>query len=196
MIAYLHGKVAELEPTHIIVDCGGVGYLAKISLQTYSVLKDQSTVKVHTYLQVREDAQVLYGFANKSEMILFEQLISISGVGGNTALMMLSSLSAEEIIYAIQHGEEHTLKKIKGIGAKTAGRIVLELRDKLKAGTVPALLNEKLSSSSHKKEEALSALQTLGFTKQTMSKRVDGIIKEKGEEVSVEDIIKIALRNL
>jgi len=195
MFAYLRGKVAELEPTHVIVDCSGVGYMVKISLQTYSLLRNQDQVKLHTYFQVREDAQILYGFAEKNELTLFEQLIAINGVGGNTALMILSSLSAEELIYAIQQGDESTLKKIKGIGAKTAGRIVLELRDKLKTDISTQNLPVQSGHPSVKKEEALAALQTLGFPRQAMAKRVDSILKEQEDSISVEEIIKIALRN-
>jgi len=194
MIAYLSGNVIELEPTHAIIDCHGVGYLAKISLNTYGQLKDQQVAKLHTYLQVREDAQTLFGFGEKKEKKLFEQLISISGVGGNTALMILSSLSAEELVSAIQQGDDQTLKRIKGIGAKTAARIVLELKDKV-ATEVPIPQDLINNSSSQKREEALAALLTLGFPKQTMIKRIEKILTDLGPDTSVEEIIKRALKS-
>ena len=196
MIAYLHGPIAELEATHVVVDCGGVGYLAKISLQTYSQIQGKEKIKLHTYLQVREDAQVLYGFADVQERGLFEQLIGISGVGGNTALMILSSLSAEELFRAIRTEDVLTLKKVKGIGAKTAGRIVLELKDKLKLEGVSLTASSASGAvQSQKREEALTALKTLGLPKATMEKKVDQILKTQGGEISVAEIIKLALKN-
>ena len=196
MIAYLAGKVAQLDPTFAIIDCGGIGYLVKISLNTYTQIRDKSNVKLHTYLQVREDAHILYGFFDPQEKSLFEQLISISGVGGNTAMMILSSISANDLFVAIQNEDTLALKRIKGIGAKTAGRIILELKDKIKIeGAVAGGISLPKNSSSMLKQEALAALTNLGLPKATMSKRVDKIIKEQGEEVSVEEIIKLALRN-
>ena len=195
MIAYLEGKVAQLEPTFVIIDCGGIGYLVKITLNTYTQIRDKSSVKLHTYLQVREDAHILYGFFQDREKSLFEQLISISGVGGNTALMILSSISASDLYAAIQNEDTLALKRIKGIGAKTAGRIILELKDKIKIeGSVPAGVLQG-GSSSMLKQEALAALTNLGLPKTIMAKRVDRIIQEQGGEISVEEIIKLALRN-
>ena len=120
MIAFLHGKIAQLEPTFVIIDCQGVGYLSRISLFTYSALQGKKEAKVYTYLQVREDAHLLYGFSEPQEQQLFEQLISISGVGGNTALMVLSSMSASELVQAIRTGDEASLKRVKGDRGKNS----------------------------------------------------------------------------
>ena len=196
MIAYLDGKLAQLDPAFAVIECNGVGYLVKISLNTYTQIKGKEKVKLMTFFQVREDAQVLYGFSNAREKVLFEQLISISGVGGNTAIMILSSISPEELYMAIQSEDTLALKRVKGIGAKTAGRIVLELKDKIKLDgeVVSAGVGQKLAESS-KKQEALTALANLGLPKAQMSKRIDKILAEAKEELSVEMIIKKALKN-
>lgn len=196
MIAYLEGKLAQIDPAFAIIDCNGVGYLVKITLNTYSQIKEKKETKLLTYFQVREDAQVLYGFSNAREKVLFEQLISISGVGGNTALMILSSISPEELFMAIQSEDTLALKRVKGIGAKTAGRIVLELKDKIKMeGDISSPgVGQKLAESTMK-QEALTALANLGLPKAQMSKRIDKILQEAGGDLSVEEIIKKALRN-
>ena len=196
MIAYLDGKLAQLDPAFAVIECNGVGYLVKISLNTYTQIKGKEKVKLMTFFQVREDAQVLYGFSNAREKVLFEQLISISGVGGNTAIMILSSISPEELYMAIQSEDTLALKRVKGIGAKTAGRIVLELKDRIKLDgeVVSAGVGQKLAESS-KKQEALTALANLGLPKAQMSKRIDKILAEAKEELSVEMIIKKALKN-
>ncbi|MEM6801007.1 MAG: Holliday junction branch migration protein RuvA [Bacteroidota bacterium] len=196
MIAYLDGKLAQLDPSFAVIECNGVGYLVKISLNTYTQIKGKDKVKLMTFFQVREDAQVLYGFSNAREKVLFEQLISISGVGGNTAIMILSSISPEELYMAIQSEDTLALKRVKGIGAKTAGRIVLELKDKIKLDgeIVSAGVGQKLAESS-KKQEALTALANLGLPKAQMSKRIDKILADAQEELSVEMIIKKALKN-
>ncbi|MEL6252407.1 MAG: Holliday junction branch migration protein RuvA [Bacteroidota bacterium] len=196
MIAYLDGKLAQIDPSFAIIECNGIGYLVKISLNTFSQIKEKEKVKLLTYFQVREDAQVLYGFSNAREKVLFEQLISISGVGGNTAIMILSSISPEELYMAIQSEDTMALKRVKGIGAKTAGRIVLELKDKIKLdGEIASPgVGQKLAESS-KKQEALTALANLGLPKTQMSKRIDKILSEADGDLSVEQIIKQALRN-
>lgn len=194
MIAYLKGTLTELEPAHVIVDCGGVGYLAKISLQTYQQLKDKPQAKVFTYLQVREDAQVLYGFSEKAEQKLFELLIAISGVGGNTALMILSSLSPQEFYAAISQEDLVALKRIKGIGAKTAGRIILELKDKIQSAADGGGMQGAEGGYRQKKEEAVLALVTLGLPRAAMEKRVEGILKQQ-PGLNVPEIIKAALKN-
>ena len=196
MIAYLDGKLAQIDPSFAIIECNGIGYLVKISLNTFSQIKEKEKVKLLTYFQVREDAQVLYGFSNAREKVLFEQLISISGVGGNTAIMILSSISPEELYMAIQSEDTMALKRVKGIGAKTAGRIVLELKDKIKLdGEIASPgVGQKLAESS-RKQEALTALANLGLPKAQMSKRIDKILAEAGGNLSVEQIIKQALRN-
>ncbi|MFN0200250.1 MAG: Holliday junction branch migration protein RuvA, partial [Bacteroidia bacterium] len=131
MIAYIEGKIAHKEPTHVVIDCHGVGYFIKISLHTYTQVQNLESVKLHTYFQVREDAHILYGFFDIKEKNLFEHLLSVSGIGGNTALTMLSATSAGELSSLIRTQNVLQLKRIKGIGQKTAERIVLELKDKL-----------------------------------------------------------------
>ncbi|MCI4670980.1 MAG: Holliday junction branch migration protein RuvA [Bacteroidia bacterium] len=194
MIAFVSGKLIEVEPTHAIVECGEIGYLVKISLNTFNGIKEKKDVKLHTHFLVREDSQQLYGFESPQEKQLFEQLIGISGVGGNTALMILSSISAEDLYHAIRSEDSLALTRVKGIGAKTAARIILELKDKIKlaegsAGSAVA------GGGGQKKAEALTALTNLGLNKATMIKRVDKILKDNGSDISVAEIIKLALRN-
>lgn len=198
MIAYIEGKCAEKAPTHVIIDCGGVGYFIKISLNTYAQITDAPTLKLHTYLQIREDAHTLYGFADLKEKTLFELLISVSGVGSNTALMVLSGLSPAELSAAIRQQKTAVLKGIKGIGAKTAERVILELKDK-----IPVLEGEATSLKpsapglvidSRKKEEALQALVGLGFNKQQMEAKVNDILQREGESISLSDLIKMAMK--
>lgn len=197
MIAYIRGSISMLEPTHVVVDCGGVGYLARISLNTYSQIKDKKEVQIFTYFHVREDAQVLFGFVDKKEQNLFELLISISGVGGNTALMILSSISADELFQVIGSEDVNALKQVKGIGAKTAGRIILELKDKLKLDEMAQVSGGggNTGNVKAKKQEALIALTNLGLPKAAMEKRLDRIFKDAGAEISIEDVVKLALRN-
>jgi len=197
MIAYVKGKLAHLEPALAIVDCHGIGYGVKISLTTYNSIQGKDEVRPWTFFQVREDAQILYGFSEESEKKLFELLISISGVGGNTALTILSSLSPKELFEAIRMEHTHVLKAVKGIGAKTAGRIVLELKDKIDVGETGMASGATSASGSvnKTKQDALQALQQLGMPRAVMAKRVDQLIKEHGNEISVEEIIKLALKN-
>lgn len=197
MIAYIRGSISMLEPTHVVVDCGGVGYLARISLNTYSQIKDKKEVQIFTYFHVREDAQVLFGFVDKKEQNLFELLISISGVGGNTALMILSSISADELFQVIGSEDVNALKQVKGIGAKTAGRIILELKDKLKLDEMAQVSGGggNTGNVKAKKQEALIALTNLGLPKAAMEKRLDRIFKDAEAEISIEDVVKLALRN-
>lgn len=194
MIAFLHGKLAELEPTHAVIDCGGVGYLAKISLNTHQAIQGREVVKLHTHLVVREDAQLLFGFAEVAERTLFEHLISVSGVGGNTALAILSSTPADDLLQAIANEDTAALRRVKGIGAKTAGRIVLELKDKLRVDDLAAV-NLRSGADAQKTQEATLALISLGFSKQEVSKRLEQIFKQHGSDLSTEQIIKLALRN-
>lgn len=199
MIAYLKGTITQLEPTFTLVECNGIGYRVQISLNTHSKLQGKKEIKIFTHLQVREDAHTLYGFAELSEQSLFEQLITISGVGANTALTMLSGLSADELVQAIRMEDVLTLKRIKGIGAKTAARIVLELKDKIKVDGSVGLSGESgggKPNSAAMKAEAIAALSQLGFSKADISKRIDRIFKEVPlEELNVEKLIKMALRN-
>ena len=194
MIALLKGEILKLDPTYIILNVSGVGYEIKISLRTYSEIKNLKKIENHTHLQVKEDSHTLYGFYSKSEKIIFLDLISISGVGPSTALMILSSLSASELQEAIINGDVLIIKSIKGIGLKTAERIILELKDKIKnkdfvdnSSKFSPDLNNSL------RNDALKALSSLGISKSLASIKVDQILKEK-EDLSLEDLIKDVLK--
>ncbi len=194
MIAYLKGKVAEIDPTFVIVDIHGIGYRAKISLNTYGVIKEMPEVLLHTHLHIKEDAHTIYGFAEAAERKRFLDLISISGVGASTAMMVLSSLSPEELQRAIVNEEIKTIQGVKGIGLKTAQRIVLELKDKMvKEGWEEKNLDQPQISNTLQ-NEALSALITLGIPRATAQKTIDAILKEFGQEIKLEELIKQALR--
>lgn len=203
MIAFLQGNIAEVDPTYAVIDCQGVGYMVKISLYTYSAIREAKTIKLHTHLQVREDAHVLYGFSEVRERKLFEHLISVSGVGGNTALMVLSSLSLDELAHAIVTANEKLLQSIKGIGGKTAARIILELKDKVKLDKLVgeltpgsnAAAGASAFSGMQQREEALRALVNLGFPKLQMEKKLDDLIKKDGDGLTVEQLIKAALKS-
>ncbi|MDW3208577.1 MAG: Holliday junction branch migration protein RuvA [Reichenbachiella sp.] len=195
MIAYLEGKLMVKDPTYIIVDVGGMGYQVKITLNTFAQVKGLDSCKIHTHLHVKEDAHTLYGFFEESERKRFLQLISISGVGPSTGLMILSSLSPEEIHSAIVNGDVKTISGVKGIGQKTAQRIILELKDKMSKeeleGHAPVI---SLSSGNTLKSEALSALTTLGINKAAAEKTIDKIMNETAEQMSLEELIKLALK--
>jgi Holliday junction DNA helicase RuvA len=193
MIAYLDGKLAQIEPSMAIVDVGGVGYAVRISLQTYTQVKDLQRVKLFTHFQVREDAHVLFGFFEVSERELFELLISVSGVGGNTALMILSSMSPGELASVFQKQDVNALKRVKGIGAKTAERLVLELKDKIAPGM--ATTGQPKGKGEVVRDEALAALLQLGMPKPAMVTRLEKIFQEHGDSLSVAEVIKLALRN-
>lgn len=193
MYAYFSGKLAHKAPTHVVLDVGGIGYYIHISLNTFSQIKDQEQCKLFISFQVREDSQTLFGFATEGEKKLFENLISVSGIGPNTGRMILSSNTAEEIQSAIVNGQVTLIQKIKGIGPKTAQRLILELQDKLKKQGVDALTSVPLKQSVP--DEALSALVMLGFTKQASEKVLNAIILTD-PNLTVEDIIKQALKRL
>ena len=190
MIAYLEGTLAHKETHLAIIDVGGVGYFVRISLHTYEKLPAlDSKVKLHTFFQVREDAHTLYGFFDLNEKNVFEWLIGISGVGGNTAITLLSWLTPSEIVSAIRKNDVQTLKNIKGIGLKTAERIIVELRDKAgKADIKDETPQGKL------REEAIQALMILGLPRALVEKQVDAIISASTEELKVEEIIKKVLK--
>ena len=192
MINHLSGRLVEKNPAYIIIECGGVGYFINISLHTYSKIPDKEDCKIFTFLQITEDAHTLYGFAEEEERKLFRHLISVSGIGCNTARMMLSSMNPVEIQDSIVNENVFKLKAIKGIGEKTALRAILELKGKLKKdGIVPGVTSQlKL------KDEAMSALLTLGFTKNAVDKTLDTILKLQGAELSVEEVIRQALKSL
>jgi holliday junction DNA helicase RuvA len=198
MIAYLKGKLAYKDPTYVIIDVNGIGYEVKISLNTYSKIKDEEQILLLTYLHVKEDAQILFGFKEETEKKLFLLLISISGVGPNTGLMILSSLPPEELEYAIGQGDHQTIQRVKGVGAKTAQRIVLELKDKIKKdilGESAPMGSGFMSSSNKIKKEALLALITLGFPKATAEKNIEKTLKKTGPDISLEDLIKASLKS-
>jgi len=191
MIGQLNGEIIEITPTELIVDCGGVGYEVKISLNTYSTLPKTSKIRIFTKFIVREDAQILYGFAEKIEREMFNHLISVSGIGPNTAMIMLSSLVPEEIASAIQNEDVKTIQGIKGIGAKTAQRVIVDLKDKMlkMAFSTENIFNLGNTNQS----DALTALLSLGFDKKTAEKAIDKV--STGED-SVEKLIKDALKIL
>jgi len=198
MIAYLKGKLAYKDPTYVIIDINGMGYQVKISLNTYSKIKDEEQVMLLTYLSVKEDSHTLYGFKEEMEKKMFMDLISISGVGPNTGLMVLSSLSSEELEQAIITENHQAIQSVKGIGAKTAQRIVLELKDKIKKDSYQDTskgVTGFINNNNKIKQEALKALMTLGFTKAAAEKNIETIIKKSGAEISLEDLIKASLKS-
>ncbi|MCA6078076.1 Holliday junction branch migration protein RuvA [Fulvivirga sedimenti] len=195
MIAYLKGKFIETEPTHVLIDVQGVGYHVHISLHTFTEIKEKKEGLIHTHLHIKEDAHTLFGFSGKGERSMFLALLSISGVGPSTAIMVLSSLNVSELKTAIVQGDVRTIQSVKGIGAKTAQRIILELKDKLiKSDDFEA--ESQLISHSHNtlKSEALSALTTLGISKNAAEKSVETILKNSGNTITLEELIKLALK--
>jgi holliday junction DNA helicase RuvA len=195
MIAYIDGKLTYKDPTFVIIDVNGVGYQIKISLQTYSALQEGERCRLQTYLHIKEDAHTLYGFTESSEKRLFLELIGVSGIGPNTALMMLSSLSSADIQQAIVSEDLRTIQSIKGIGSKTAQRVILELRDKLRKDThVGEVPNFSAGTNNTLRNEALSALITLGIPKNVAEKSIDTILKREGNQISLERLIKQALK--
>ncbi|KYG85700.1 Holliday junction branch migration protein RuvA [Roseivirga seohaensis] len=195
MFAYVKGKLAYKDPTFVIIDIQGVGYEIKISLNTYSKIKDEEQCKLFTYFHVKEDIQVLYGFADEAEKKLFTLLISISGIGPSIGLMFLSSLSPSEIINAIATENVATIQGVKGVGAKTAQRVILELKDKVgKESADMAGGNITSSSINTIRNEALAALVTLGINKAAAQKSIDKILKNSEGQISLEELIKLALK--
>lgn len=195
MIEYLKGKVEELTPAMAVIDCNGVGYAASISLNTYSAIQGKATCKLYIHEAIREDAYVLYGFADKQERELFLLLISVSGIGGNTARMILSAMSPVELCNVISSGNATMLKTVKGIGLKTAERVIVDLKDKIKTGTVSAGSDGYIPASSAVQEEAVAALTMLGFPSAASQKVVISILKEE-PSAPVEMVIKQALKRL
>jgi Holliday junction DNA helicase RuvA len=197
MIAYLKGKLVYKDPTFVIIDISGVGYQVKISLQTFSKIKSEEQVMLLTYLHIKEDAHTLYGFKEESEKRLFLHLISISGVGPNTGIMILSSLSSEELETAIIQEDFKTIQNVKGVGAKTAQRIILELKDKIRKDTVLDTAQTQVGfvkNGNKLREEALQALITLGFPKVAAEKNIAAVLKKTGSEISLEELIKASLK--
>ena len=193
MITQIRGKLVEKNPTYTVIDCAGVGYLLHISLQTFSSLPDNENVQLFAHLSVREDAHTLYGFFSKTEREVFKLLISVSGVGPSIARTMLSSMSSEEVQNAIASENVQLIQSVKGIGAKTAQRVIVDLKDKiLKTFDIDEI---SLKTNNTNKEEALSALEVLGFNRKQSEKVITAILKDSPNE-TVELLIKKALKNL
>jgi len=195
MYAYIDGRLVFKSPAYVVIDVNGVGYQINISLNTYSFLGDTERCKLFTWLHVKEDAHTLYGFADEGERNLFLHLISISGIGPNTGRMMLSSLAPAEIQAAIINGNVSVIQRIKGIGPKSAQRVILELQDKLRkeglgasTGTAPVVKTAK--------DEALAALVMLGFARNAAEKVLDQEMNKNGGTLTVEELIKLALKSL
>ena len=196
MITHLRGNVIELNPTNLILDCNGIGYYLNISLNTFSKLNkiEKNDCKILTHLHVREDSHTLFGFFDQEERKIFLMLLSVSGIGASTAMMILSSLNSNEIRMAILKEDLVTLKSIKGIGMKSAQRIIIDLKDKM----TDLQLNQGdviIQNDNIKRNEALSALETLGFSAKEINKVLDNILSEN-PDISVEQVIKMSLKRL
>jgi len=193
MINYLKGRLVEKTPTYVVIECNGVGYTVNISLYTFSKITDSELLKLETHLVVREDAHTLYGFFDKTEKEVFKLLISVSGVGPSTARTMLSSMTPKQIQEAIASNDVATVQSAKGIGAKTAQRVILDLKDKI---LKTFSLSEDFEVANNTiKDEALSALEVLGYSRRQSEKTIQKIILENPDS-SLENIIKFALKNL
>ena len=193
MITQIKGRLVEKSPTELVIDCNGLGYLVNISLNTFSLLSDSENISLYTHLQVKEDSHTLFGFYDKTERNLFRKLISVSGIGASTARTMLSSLNPEEIQRAILSENVSTIQSVKGIGLKTAQRVIIELKDKVSVISEGSEISSNFINS--KREESLSALEVLGYSRKQTTKVVDKLISETSE-ISVEEIIKNALNKL
>jgi Holliday junction DNA helicase RuvA len=196
MIAFLKGKLIQKDPTHVVLDVNGVGYHLNISVQTYADIKDKESTLIHTHLAIREDAHLLYGFSTETEKKLFQQLISVNGVGPSTAIVMLSYMSTDELRQSIAREDANALQRIKGIGGKTAQRVIIELKDKVSKdlhydaqGQISGIQHNTL------RQEALTALITLGITRSAAEKSVDTVLKKSGNTITLEDLVKQALKN-
>ena len=193
MIAHIQGKLVEKSPTEVVIDCNGVGYHIHISLHTYSLLPKTDLIKLYTHLIIKEDAHSLYGFVEKSEKEIFKMLLTVSGIGAGIARTMLSSLEPKQIIQALASGDVNTIQSIKGIGGKTAQRAILDLKDKvLKLYDLDEI---SMFQNNTNRDEALSALEVLGFVRKTSEKVVDNVISQN-PDATIELIIKQALKNL
>ena len=193
MITHIQGKLVEKNLTDVVIDCNGVGYLLHISLHTYSQIPDQENLKLFSHLIVKEDSHTLYGFSSLVEREIFKMLISVSGVGASTARTMLSSLTPKQVREGIAHGNVALIQSIKGIGTKTAARVILDLKDKvLKVYDIDELSSVQSNTN---KDEALSALEVLGFLRKQSERVVEKIVASQ-PDANVETIIKEALKNL
>ncbi|MDD4141204.1 MAG: Holliday junction branch migration protein RuvA [Bacteroidales bacterium] len=192
MYEYISGKLVYCNPSYAVIDCNGLGYNIQISLNTYTAIKDKQEVKLFLYHIVREDVELLFGFFDNKERILFKYLISVSGVGANTARIILSSMTAPELYSTIVNGDSKRLKAVKGIGEKTAQRIVVDLSDKLLKEDFAVDISQVLHNNSA--NEALSALAVLGFPKSVIEKALKKVVEAKGSELTVEELVKETLR--
>lgn len=195
MISFLKGKLVYKDPSRVIMDVNGIGYELIISLQTFAEIKDQENQLLLTHLAIREDAHILYGFSTETERTLFKQLISVSGIGPGTAIVMLSSLNAVELKSLIVNSDVPGLQRIKGIGNKTAQRVILDLADKLKKESWEEHAQPGLTSHNTNRNEALAALQTLGLSRAVAEKSIDAVLKKSGNSITLEDLVKQALKN-
>lgn len=194
MITFLRGRLIEKNPTHIIVECNGVGYHVDISLHTYGLIPNEESVQIHTYLQIKEDSHTLYGFFDTGEREIFKLLISVNGIGASTARTMLSSLNPDEIGTAIAQEDVKKIQSVKGIGLKTAQRVIIDLKDKISK----VEMSENfvgIGAALQQKDEAIAALEVLGYNKKSSEKIIDTLLKTDAE-MSVEQLIKQALNRL
>lgn len=198
MIEYIKGELTEITPAMAVIECNGLGYGINVSLNTYSAIQGKKEVKLYIYESIREDAYILYGFATKQERELFLLLISVSGIGGNTARMILSALTPSELCNVISSGNDKLLKTVKGIGLKTAQRIIVDLKDKISTtdiGTSTTSAPISITANNEIYEEATAALTMLGFAQAPSQKVVAAILKEE-PDAAVEKVIKLALKRL
>ncbi|PCJ81763.1 MAG: Holliday junction branch migration protein RuvA [Bacteroidetes bacterium] len=196
MIYHLNGRLIEKHPTHVVIECGGVGYLVSISLTTFEALTEEENIFLNIHMVVREDAQTLFGFATTEERRMFLLLIGVSGVGANTARLILSAMDPSTTTSVIAAGDADAMKKVKGIGAKTAQRIIIDLQDKVGADTGGGAKSEISSPHNTVRIEALGALATLGFDKNKVEKTLDKILAKADSDITLEGLIKQALKEL
>jgi len=193
MITHIKGRLIEKTPTYVVIDCNGIGYKLNISLQTYSNIKEEDC-SLFTHLSVKEDSHTLYGFSDEDERTLFRNLISVSGVGPSTAQVVLSTFTPKETCQYIISADVAALQSVKGIGGKTAQRIIIDLKDKLGKGITTADI--PLYQNNDLRSEALSALVALGFSKKVAEQKVDNTLRESSDDISVEALVKSALSGM
>ena len=194
MIAYLKGKLVRKEPSYAIIDVNGIGYEVRISLSTYEEIGNSELCQLQTYLHVKEDAHTLYGFISDQEKAAFIKLISVNGIGPNTGITILSYMNVEELTNAIVSGNVQAIQAVKGIGGKTAQRVILELKDKFGDIGTAQVGNISMPSRNTIKKEALDALMALGFAKAAAEKSIDNVLKKEGHDIKVEELIKLSLK--
>ena len=194
MINHLNGRLIEKHPSHVIIECNGVGYFVNISLHTFDRIGKEENIKLYTYLSIREDSHTLYGFAEEDERVMYKQLVSVSGIGPTTAIIILSSLGPKHVKEALLNEEVAVLQSVKGIGGKTAQRMIVELKDKMEKDTEIQLQID--GGQRELKKEAISALQVLGFERKRVEKTIDRMLKKLPKEVVIEELIKSVLKEM